>query len=85
MPSRAVLAEIRQPSTTKALPAPAPLEGEMLQKPQHNKISFDLAPLRAGESRRWLITQLATEAVMFHPLLPGQQVVSMDEAVKLLP
>ena len=68
----------------KALPAPAPLEGEMLQKPQHNKISFDLAPLSAGESRRWLITQLATEAVMFHPLLPGQQVVSMDEAVKLL-
>ena len=68
----------------KALPAPAPLEGEMLQKPQHNKISFDLAPLRAGESRRWLITQLATEAAMFHPLLPGQQVVSMDEAVKLL-
>ena len=68
----------------KTLPAPAPLEGEMLQKPQHNKISFDLAPLSAGESRRWLITQLATEAVMFHPLLPGQQVVSMDEAVKLL-
>jgi Rha family phage regulatory protein len=68
----------------KALPAPAPLEGEMLQKPQHNKISFDLAPLRAGESRRWLITQLATEAAMFHPLLPGQQVVSMYEAVKLL-
>lgn len=68
----------------KTLPAPAPLEGEMLQKPQHNKISFDLAPLRAGESRRWLITQLATEAAMFHPLLPGQQVMSMDEAVKLL-
>ena len=78
------LIDSRVQEQLKALPAPAPLEGEMLQKPQHNKISFDLAPLRAGESRRWLITQLATEAAMFHPLLPGQQVVSMDEAVKLL-
>ena len=65
----------------KALPAPAPLEGEVLPQQQHNSITINLAPLEHGKVRRWLVSQLATEIAMLHPLSEDQIITTKAEFI----
>ena len=58
------------------------LAGELMPKePATNSITITLAPMEPGQVRRWLVSQLATEAAMFHPLTPDQHMITLDEAI----
>ena len=58
------------------------LAGELMPKePATNSITITLAPMEPGQVRRWLVSQLATEADMFHPLTPDQHMITLDEAI----
>jgi len=41
---------------------------------QHNSIAINLVPLENGETRRWIVTQMASEIGMFHSI-PSDQLV----------
>ncbi len=43
---------------------------------QQNSITINLAPLVDGKLRRWLVSQVAAEAGMFHPINPDQLIQS---------
>ena len=43
---------------------------------QQNSITINLAPLVNGNLRRWLVSQVAAEAGMFHPINPDQLIQS---------
>ena len=46
---------------------------------QQNSITINLAPLVNGNLRRWLVSQVAAEAGMFHPINPDQLIQSKAE------
>ncbi len=41
---------------------------------QYNSIAINLVPLENGETRRWIVTQMASEIGMFHSI-PSDQLV----------
>ncbi len=68
----------------KALPAPDPLEGDVMPKPHHNSITLNLVPLETRNPKRWLITQACNEMVMMNALDDNVEVRTREQLIKAL-
>ena len=50
----------------------------------HNSVTIALAPLEPGKVRRWIVSQMAGEAVMLHQLSSDQQIMTLTQAIERL-